>query len=269
MPAQRRGAGGGRVYTEPLRASREQLAEQLRATFGDAVRSRIPVNEITGVILSGGFDSSAVTGVAATESAAPDQLRTYSAGFPEDPAMDESSRVRELVSDRGLRNRLLRVEPAGIVRLVLEFQRDWGIPPLGPGYLLERPLLELAAADGVRGILDGQGGDELFGFSPYLMADRVRAGRLRSALRLLASLPDHPGGPPRAAVRHILAEYAIRPVSALQSRTQIAPPRRRDTPHAGMAATRSPGAVPAKRRPPGVAAAGTTDRCGGAFSPIA
>ena len=36
-----RGAGGGRVYREPLRASRAELTEQLRASLGDAVRSRM------------------------------------------------------------------------------------------------------------------------------------------------------------------------------------------------------------------------------------
>jgi hypothetical protein len=47
------------VYRELLRAPREQLAEQLRGVLGDVVRSRTPGDEITGMILSGGFDSSA------------------------------------------------------------------------------------------------------------------------------------------------------------------------------------------------------------------
>jgi asparagine synthase (glutamine-hydrolysing) len=211
------------VYREPLRASRAELVDQMRSALVQAVRSRTTPGETTGVILSGGFDSSAVTGVAASERETPDQLRTYSAGFPEDPAIDESARVRDLVVARGLPNHLLHVQPVGNVRLIMAYQRDWGIPCAGPGYLLERPLLERAAHDGVRGMLDGQGGDELFGFSPYLIADRVRGGHLRAAMRLLATLPDQAGLPPRSELWSYLREYAVRPLlpSALEHRLRL------------------------------------------------
>jgi asparagine synthase (glutamine-hydrolysing) len=200
------------VYREPLSAPRAELVEHTRAALGEAMRSRTPSGETTGVMLSGGFDSSAVVGVAASETESPGRLRTYSAVFPNDAEVDESSRVRDLVTARGLASDLIAVRPVGIFRLALEHQRDWGIPPLGPGYLLERPLLERAKQDGAQGILDGQGGDELFGFSPYLIADRVRRGHFRAALQLLASLPDQVGLPPRGALADCVREYAVRPL---------------------------------------------------------
>jgi len=199
-------------YREPLRAPRNELTEELRMALGDAVRRRTPPGETTGVILSGGFDSSAVAAVAAGERAAPSQVRTYSAGFPDDPEIDESARVRDLVAARELPSYRIQVAPVGNVRLALAHQRDWGIPSGGPGYLLERALLEQAARDGAVGILDGQGGDELFGFSPYLIADRVRRGRLRAAVQLLASMPDQHGLPPRNALPYCVREYVVRPL---------------------------------------------------------
>lgn len=199
-------------YREPLRASRTELAEQLRAALGAVIRLRTPSDETAGVILSGGFDSAAVTGVAASESETPHRPGTYSAGFPDDPNMDESARVRDLVAARALPNHLIQVQPVGIVRLALEYQRDWGIPAGGVGYLLERPLLEHAARNGVRGILDGQGGDELFGFSPYLLADRVRGGHLLAAAQLLTRLPDQQGLPPRSVLRDCIRECVVRPL---------------------------------------------------------
>jgi asparagine synthase (glutamine-hydrolysing) len=199
-------------YRDPLRAPRGALVEQVRSALGSALRSRLPPSETAGVILSGGFDSAAVTGVAASEREAPGAVRTYSAGFPEDPGMDESPRVRDLVAARGLGARLLHVQPGGLVRLALEHQRDWGIPCGGPGYLLERSLLESAAADGVRGVLDGQGGDELFGYSPYLMAERVRRGRLYAAAQLLTRIPDQTGRPSAGALRHMIREFIMRPL---------------------------------------------------------
>ena len=36
------------------------------------------------------------------------------------------------------------------------------------------PLLQRAAADGIRVMLDGEGGDELFGVARWLVADKLR-----------------------------------------------------------------------------------------------
>lgn len=196
-------------YREPLRGSRTELAGRLRACLGRAVSVRVPPDEATGVMLSGGFDSSAVTGVAATEAADPSVLRTYSAIFPRDPEIDEFARVQALMQALGLHSHLVDVHPSGLVRRALEYQRDWGVPVAGPGYMLERPLLERAARDGVRGILDGQGGDEVFGFSPLLVADRLRSLRLATAARLLTSFPDQAGRPPRRALQMLTREYAL------------------------------------------------------------
>ena len=59
--------------------------------------------------------------------------------------------------------------------------------------MVEYPLLAEAAADGVTTVLDGQGGDELFAVSGFLIADRVAHGRLLSSLRLTRRLPGARG----------------------------------------------------------------------------
>jgi asparagine synthase (glutamine-hydrolysing) len=46
-----------------------------------------------------------------------------------------------------------------------------------------------AARDGVEVALDGQTGDEVLGLSPYLLADRLRRGRLLGAFQLAGQLP--------------------------------------------------------------------------------
>ncbi len=80
--------------------------------------------------------------------------------------------------------------PSARETISLEYLQRWELPLLGAGYVLERPLLAQAAADGITALLDGQGGDELFGFSPYFVADRIRAGRLLSSVRLARSFPN-------------------------------------------------------------------------------
>jgi asparagine synthetase B (glutamine-hydrolysing) len=65
-----------------------------------------------------------------------------------------------------------------------------------------------ADADGMTALLDGQGGDELFANAPYLIADRLRRGRLLSALGLLRRFPR--SGPlPLWVVRYLWRVYGI------------------------------------------------------------
>jgi asparagine synthase (glutamine-hydrolysing) len=192
------------TYRPPLTETPPVLSAMLRDELGRVIRRRVPDEGTPGVILSGGFDSSAVAGTLATE--APDRVvRNYSAVFPGDE-IDESDRVNALVAARGMHSTQMYVHPTGVIRRAAEFQRAWGIPVAGPGYVLERVLLERAAQDGVSGVFDGQGGDEVFGFSPYLAGDRIRRGRALAALRLLRSFPDQ-DAPPRHVVRYLARLY--------------------------------------------------------------
>jgi len=68
---------------------------------------------------------------------------------------------------------------------------------------------KIAAADGITALLDGQGGDELFGFSPYLVADRVRHGRLLSSLRLARSFPNLGHTPPWRHTLHLWRRFGF------------------------------------------------------------
>ena len=58
-----------------------------------------------------------------------------------------------------------------------EYTRRWALPPSSPNWFVWNPLYEVASADGIDVMLDGEGGDELFGCSPRLLADLMLAGR--------------------------------------------------------------------------------------------
>ena len=47
-----------------------------------------------------------------------------------------------------------------------------------------------ARGHGVDVMLDGEGGDELFGWAPHLFADLLRSGRLLAAWRLTRRIPE-------------------------------------------------------------------------------
>jgi asparagine synthase (glutamine-hydrolysing) len=212
------------VWREPIDASEGELVELMRGELRRAVSERIEDAEQTGVVLSGGVDSSVVLAIAAGLEPPPD-LRAYSAVFPDWPPADESKRIIAATSALGVPSARFAVRPQGALRLALEQLRDSGTVPGGPGGVVEHPGVRQAAADGVDVMLDGQGGDEVFGKSPYLIADRLRRGNLVDAARLIRLLLPHRRGRRQKAMigARLLVEFGVRPALGR-------PARRADTP---------------------------------------
>jgi asparagine synthase (glutamine-hydrolysing) len=133
-----------------------------------------------GVLLSGGLDSATVAAIAARRRG----VRSYSAVFPDHPDIDETATIATLAEHFGLEAQRVPIGQISVLPAAEEYMQTWGLPPGSPLLAVHRPLLDRARADGVHALLDGQGGDELFGESPYLIADRLRTGRVGDAARL-------------------------------------------------------------------------------------
>ena len=179
-------------YEHPDSLTRSEATARLWDVLVGAVRRRMSDGSPIGIIMSGGVDSSAVAAAATAVAGKTEQpLRGYSAIFPRHrhPRVDESEQISELTGALRLPSAQVDVRATGALALALDYLEAWELPLSGPGYMIERPLLELAAGDGVTALLDGQGGDELFGLSGYLLADRLRSGRVFSSVRLARSYP--------------------------------------------------------------------------------
>ncbi len=176
-------------YRPPAMRSRAELSEELWIAVSGAVRARLDAGGTSGIIMSGGLDSALVAAAAAPERPRQTLPRTYSAVFPGQPWVDESPRIRLLADSLDLPGVEIEVHRQGALAASLEYLRQWDVPLSGPGLMLERPLVRRAAEDGVTALLDGQGGNELFDFSPYLASDRLRHGRLVSSVGLVRSFP--------------------------------------------------------------------------------
>ena len=199
-------------YGPPLKLGEEELAASLRSHLERAVQQRMAVSGktggTTGVLLSGGFDSSTVASLARRVEPVGATTCAYSFVFPGHSEADESALIEEVASVLGISSQRTPIGGASSLRSALEFQCAWELPSASPTLFLNLPLLRRAARDGVGVMLDGEGGDELFGCSPYLIADCIRRGNLRRAVALAQRLPDIGATPLEPPV---VADARVRP----------------------------------------------------------
>jgi asparagine synthase (glutamine-hydrolysing) len=163
----------------------EALAEELRQRLRDSVRAHLVSDVPVGVLLSGGIDSAALTAMAAQESGYP--VSTFSIGF-EESSFDELAQARLVAERYGTDHHELILRPDAVdllPRLVEAFDEPFGDSSALPTYLVSQ-----LAADTVKVVLSGEGGDELFGGYYTYVADRLapRVGRAAPFLRPLVEL---------------------------------------------------------------------------------
>jgi asparagine synthase (glutamine-hydrolysing) len=170
-----------------MTGSRAELIDGLRAQLETAIGKRLSPRS-SAVILSGGLDSSVVSAVAAATTPSGAQLRTYSAVFPGED-YDESAKIRQVNDRIGIAPGAMEIAPQGTLWLALRYTGSWQLPLIAAGSLIDIAATQAAARDGAEVVLDGQTGDELFGLSPYLLADRIRRGRLLGAVALTDQWP--------------------------------------------------------------------------------
>lgn len=197
----------------PLRAERSAHVAALRAVLEQAVARRVAPGERTAVLLSGGLDSGTVAALAANRTLDGRVQAAYSATFPNHPSVDESRLIADLTSALRLPSTTIRVYGGSILDGALTYMRQHTVPPVSPNLFFWNPLLRRAAEDGVDVMLDGEGGDELFGLSAYLLADRLRSGRLLSSVGLINRMPYVNGRASRKAIAFYLRNYGLKGVA--------------------------------------------------------
>ncbi len=194
-------------FAEPLSMPEPQLAHHVRTELERAVARKVSPDGLTGVLMSGGLDSSSVAAVAATQ--APGRVSAQSAVFPDHPAVDESPLIEELRTALELPGITAEVRAGGLLASALASIAEWQLPLRSWGDFWALPLLRAAAASGVRVTLGGDGGDELFGARAYLLADRLRSGHPLQAIALARELPGAGDRPARRDVARIVANVAV------------------------------------------------------------
>jgi asparagine synthase (glutamine-hydrolysing) len=208
-------------YAGVEEGSTSALGERLRdAAFAAVKRATAGCKHPT-VKLSGGLDSSCVAAGMAANGLGEAAGSAIGGTFADYPVSDE----RELIEATARQTRLpLELVSFDANSSMLAHIRRWRLPPATPNLFLWQPVLARARELGVDLVLDGEGGDELFGLARYLIADRVRAGRLLAAWSLTGRIPGL-GVPPDRDVRvRVLRHYGLVPLvpSAVQHRRERA-----------------------------------------------
>jgi asparagine synthase (glutamine-hydrolysing) len=198
-------------------SSEKQLVEQLREVLVDAVAAHEISDVPVGAFLSGGLDSSAVVAtMAGLRGGSNEPIKTFSIGFAES-GFDELVYAREVAKAFNTEHHELVLKP-DVVSIVEDLA--WYLDePFGDTSAIPTYMVSKLAAEHVKVVLTGDGGDELFaGYDKYLVERREREyDRVPAALRGMAgavgdAMPEGMRG--RRFLRHLALDGARRYVDA-------------------------------------------------------
>jgi asparagine synthase (glutamine-hydrolysing) len=150
------------VHRRVLEPSAElEDADHLRSLVLDASERYVPPRDRAAVSLSGGVDSSSVlAAVFAGNAARPEALHGYVSG---EPAYDESRYAREISANLACDLYEVALSRKNFLEALPCVIRELGYPVAGAGSVNQFIVARAAAERGIRVLLGGQGGDELFG----------------------------------------------------------------------------------------------------------
>jgi asparagine synthase (glutamine-hydrolysing) len=199
----------------------EEYDEHFRELFTRAVECRMRGEPKVGIFLSGGIDSSAIAGVAASaRSAGGPAVHAVSLVYPGNPC-DETRFIDDTIRRWNLPSERLSYVPPVRADFEREVERFRNLP-LDPHGGYDQPQYRRAVEKGLRVMLTGFGGDEWFTGSPSHTADLLGEGRVIAATRQLLHDAALPGraytylGLARGAVGSLLPAWirrVLRPIA--------------------------------------------------------
>ena len=183
------------LFSESPKRSFAAMTKELRPQLKSAVNRSITDYSTTGAFLSGGLDSSSVTGMLAELSE--HQARAYSIGFAAE-GYDEMAFARITAKKFGVKLTEYYVTPDDVVdalpTIATSYDEPFGNSSALPAYFCAK----LAADDGIKCLLAGDGGDEIFAGNERYAKQKVFEAytRIPSVIRqncvepLAKNLPD-------------------------------------------------------------------------------
>lgn len=144
----------------PVQESGADMVAEIRRLLEQAVRRQLVSDVPVGIFLSGGIDSSAITAFATRHYDG--KLATYSAGFDFDQGVNELPKARQIAQRYGTEHNEIHISGFEIADTVEKMVHHHDSPFSDAANI---PLFLLASrvAGKTKVVLQGDGGDELFG----------------------------------------------------------------------------------------------------------
>lgn len=176
-------------FENRFEGSFQEKAEAFKSVFFDSIRMTERRDVTLGVCLSGGLDSSAIASALSVYSGGK-ELKTFTSFYVGKDEVDERPFIQEV----------LRQYPNIIPHYISPTEKDveehfdrilfhMDIPMPSSSYISQYFVMKLAAENGIKVVLDGQGSDEIMGgymHSFYrLLADNIRSGTITEAFTTL------------------------------------------------------------------------------------
>lgn len=189
------------------------LGKRLREAAFAAVGRATVGSERPAVKLSGGLDSACVAAGLAANGFADGRAIAIGGTFSTEPVTDESELIEATARHTHLRlERIAFDTDSSMLAPAVEHIARWRLPPATPNLFVWQPVMARARELGVDLMLDGEGGDELFGLAPYLIGDMLRAGRLCTAWSLTRGIPGIGHSPDTHIRLRVLRRYGLSPL---------------------------------------------------------
>ena len=167
---------------EPCLDTEERIYQTIEQHLVSSVQLRMRSDVPVGSCLSGGMDSSVLTGILFQKGWVDKKYPTFTASFPGHP-IDETRYIEKLQSRYPFKNSRTYPSPKAAFENIRDFVYTNDEPTTTPSFYSQYEVMRLARERGVTVLLDGQGGDENFAgyqyFHGFYMNGLLREKRIR------------------------------------------------------------------------------------------
>lgn len=147
-------------------ASDKDFGTEIRGTLENAVKLSLRADVPVGIALSGGIDSGAIATYAQKNSAKP--LHAFCVGYPGQPSYDERAQAKDLANKLGLIVHEVELPVNQFVEFFPTLVKIMDEPIADPAAFGHYAIPKAASDAGIKVLLSGVGGDELFWGYPYV-----------------------------------------------------------------------------------------------------